>query len=159
LAAVNDAYLGTFLFFLHELDGDPAVLDEAEAALRAASAADLPAPEQARTLSMLSAVHLNRYRHTHQDEDLDESVTFGRRAVAVDPDAPVAARLGNLGNALRLRFDLAGDLADLDEAISVLVDALVRTPLGHPDHDRLAQQLRSAQLERNRHPALGVKQS
>ncbi len=41
--------------------------------------------------------------------------------------------LSNLGNALQARFERTGQLADLDEAITLFRDAVAATPVGHPE--------------------------
>jgi tetratricopeptide (TPR) repeat protein len=145
--AMNLAALGTLLIQQHEVDSDRAVLDESVRVLRAA--ADLGGTDAPRAMSMLSVAYLTRYRLDGALEDLDESVALGRRALAAAADDPALPDwLGNLGNALRLRFLRLGDLADADAAVEVSRRALELTPVGHADRARASHTLGSVLLDR-----------
>ncbi|MGC0327681.1 tetratricopeptide (TPR) repeat protein [Streptomyces sp. SAI-170] len=69
--------------------------------------------------------------------DLDEAIHYGREAVCAtaSTDHPdIAARLNNLGLALRLRHELTGAPGDLDEAVRFGREAVRATvPADHPD--------------------------
>jgi hypothetical protein len=56
---------------------------------------------------------------------------ISRGTSAGHPDAPIG--LSNLGNVLRLRYIRVGEMANLDEAITLYRQAVMGTPEDHPD--------------------------
>ena len=56
--------------------------------------------------------------------------------------------LSNLGTALLARFERTGQLADLDQALTVSREAVDATPAGHPDRPRHLSNLGTALLAR-----------
>jgi Tfp pilus assembly protein PilF len=85
--------------------GDPAVLDEALGAYRAAlEAMPTTSPERAAVLANLSMGLVNRHAATGDPANLDEAVTATRQAVEL-PAADRPGRLLTLANALATRGD------------------------------------------------------
>src|SRR4029077_20560668 len=72
-------------------------------------------------LSNLGVALHARFAHLGRQADLDQAITFFRRADAVvaadHPDRP--RMLASLGRALAERFERTGQQADLDQAIEV----------------------------------------
>jgi hypothetical protein len=77
-----------------------------------------------------------RYEHTRQVDDLTTAIAIGQDIIAAMPhEQPnYAARLSELGLALRLHFERTGILTDLDRAIDVLHQAVEDTTTARPDH-------------------------
>ncbi|MGW1619568.1 CHAT domain-containing protein [Streptomyces sp. NPDC002172] len=128
-------------------------VDAAKEAVRLTPADD---PERAGFLSNLGLVLRTRYelfqegdREGRREEDgegdaerrergaeyIDESIEASREALTRTPSdhAERAARLSNLGLALRKRYEGRGDLTDLDEAIEKGRDAVGLLSPDHPD--------------------------
>jgi len=78
---------------------------------------------------------------------LEESIRLCAEALQEAP-APDTELLVNLGDALRARFDLANDLADLDDAIGYLTLAAQLTPAGNADLHAVLSYLGDALLAR-----------
>ena len=156
--------LGVALRARLERTGVLADLDEAITVGRQAVAAT-PGdhPDLAWYLSNLSAALSLRSGRTGALADLNEAITAGRQAVAATPeDHPErAGMLSNLAAVLRARFeptgmmanlllslrawnDRAGILADLDEIVSILRQAVAATPEGHPALPKMLSNLSNA---------------
>ncbi|MCX2728986.1 CHAT domain-containing protein [Saccharopolyspora sp. NFXS83] len=81
----------------------------------------------------LGAALLRRYQRTGSPQDLDEGITHLRRgADGLADGEPRRNALCHLASALRLRFEQAGDLADLEAGIGELVGVLGVLTAGHP---------------------------
>ncbi|MFZ3493200.1 CHAT domain-containing protein [Streptomyces sp. 5.8] len=125
--------------------------------LRALALLPAGAPNRAAVLATLSNAHLARYEHTAHRPHLDEAVAIQREAL----DATTAgalerpALLGNLASLLRLRHDAGGGtgLADADEAVGLLRQALALRPERSDFHRTTAHQL--AEALRSRAETLG----
>ena len=129
------AELGRALLARFERFGDPADLEEAVAASRAAVAA-AAAHERAEHLSDLSDLLRIRFVHAGDEQDLAEAVTAGRAAVAEAPadDPGLSGWQCNLANALCLLHRHTGARADLDEAVALLRNTVAATTPDDPDH-------------------------
>jgi hypothetical protein len=148
--AISLANLGVFLLAQFEREGTQALLDEAARTLRGALDEEVSGPDRGRALSVLGAVHQARFREYRTVADLDEAVDLARRAVDESaPDDPsIADWLGNLCNALRLRYIQFGVPDDIHAAVDAARQAFERTPLQHADRSRAGQNLAGALLER-----------
>jgi hypothetical protein len=91
--------------------------------------------DDARALAARGIRAFSEYLLTGRPEVLDVAVTAFQGAVAATPPGhpDLAWYLSNLGNSLRLRFERAGDIADLDAAVEAGRQAGDATPPGHPD--------------------------
>ncbi|CUA71530.1 DNA double-strand break repair Rad50 ATPase [Pyrococcus horikoshii OT3] [Rhizoctonia solani] len=92
-------------------------------------------------LDKQGSFHLDRFRSTGELEDLEKSIQYRARALALTaeghPDIPT--RLASLGEAYTDRFERLDQLEDLEKSIEFKSRALALTPAGHPDMpDRLA---------------------
>ncbi|MCA1191106.1 CHAT domain-containing protein [Saccharopolyspora sp. 6V] len=117
------------------LAGDPRSDDESIDVFReAARAASRGGGTEAAELRInLGAALLRRYQRNGSAQDLDEGITHLRRGA--DGLADGEARRGalcHLASALRLRFEQAGDLADLEAGIGELIGVLGVLSPGHP---------------------------
>lgn len=113
--------------------GDPAVLDEAVRAGRAAvEAQPEPGPERATALDNLSNVLRMRFQLARDGADIDEAVRHSRAALELtgpgDPNR--SPYLNNLSVALQLRSIHQDDEGPLDEALRSAAQA-VRTSRGN----------------------------
>lgn len=103
----------------------------------------------ARGHGLACAAFYNRYLLSGVRADLEESVVRGRRALDVlDDDAGLADTLGNVANAMRLRYELLSDAADLDEAVELCRRAVEITPPKGADRVLVCANLSSALRER-----------
>ncbi|KAJ7434956.1 CHAT domain-containing protein [Mycena latifolia] len=85
---------------------------------------------RAHLLNILGDICFQRYHTSQVMEELNQAVCAYADAVR---DSPVAATLlGDLGVALRHRFERLGELHDINKSVSVLRDALDFTPESHP---------------------------
>jgi tetratricopeptide (TPR) repeat protein len=108
------------------LDGDSADLDAAIAALRAVTELQ---PDKVAVVVNLATLHRSRFRALGQPADLAAAEHLLRRVYAPDGDPAVA---GGLGLTLARQFETVGGEATLDEAITLLTDAVDRTPARDP---------------------------
>src|SRR5712691_10785758 len=78
---------------------------------------------------------LRRYQATRQGEDLNQALEIGQEAVRQSrQDSQEQSRsLYILGNGLRERYNLTGDLADLERALQAWGQAIEQTPPGSLD--------------------------
>ena len=107
-----------------DADADPAGLEDAVAAARAALQAAATDRDRATGAGILGTALLSRYAVAADPDDIEAAVAQHGRALELTttPSArPV--RLSNLGIALLARYDLSGDIGDVDEAIDVLEQA------------------------------------
>jgi hypothetical protein len=124
-------FLPEVLSALFEEKGDRSLLDEAIEILegrRSRTSAPQTLSEIERNLGFML---LRRYGHSHDREDLVRAIEACRSALTRDPTDRNARAdiLGNLGTDLRLRFELDGNLTDLQESIACLTEALeIRGP-------------------------------
>lgn len=90
--------------------------------------------------------HLSRYECSATAEDLDEAVTFARRAADMTPadDPFLPARLSNLGAILRTAFDVGGDTELLAEAVGIGERSLELTRPDEPARTRRLSNLCAA---------------
>ncbi|UXY27237.1 CHAT domain-containing tetratricopeptide repeat protein [Streptomyces sp. HUAS TT20] len=134
--------------------------DAVDAAREAVSLTPADHPDRAGLLSNLGLVLRTRYEILHEGdgggrreeaedgdgdgdgdlrergaEDIDEAIEAGREALSRTPrdHSERAARLSNLGLALRIRFEERGAATDLDEAIDKGRDAVGLLSPDHPD--------------------------
>lgn len=114
--------------------------------------AELETPAGARGLYLLGAAHYERHELDGSRDDLERSVTIGRRAVALTPDGDpgLADALGNLGSALRLRHRLTSAPADLEEALRLCRRAVDVTPADHAERPGTCLNLGATLRERYR---------
>ncbi|CAE7230855.1 unnamed protein product [Rhizoctonia solani] len=92
-------------------------------------------------LDRLGCSYLNIFRHHGNLSDLDKSIEYYSRAVALTPDGHpgISDRLACLGVAHADRFRCLGHLGDLEKWIECDSRAVALTPDGHPNiSDRLA---------------------
>lgn len=117
-----------------DLGGDPADLENAIAAARAAVAL---ARTNAGYLSALSSVLLARFQAFAGTADLDEALSCARIATSLPPtrSSDGEKSLVNLAAALRSRYELFGAMDDLTESIELERSALA---LSKPGEDRKA---------------------
>jgi hypothetical protein len=109
-------------------DGGATAVLELWAWARASAAMTLADPVARTAYRRIGDLYLDRFRREGERSCLDRAVDAFQLAVLLGavPTAPVITApddrgrncLGLLGLALRLRFDVAGDVADLDRAIS-----------------------------------------
>ncbi len=121
IAATNLGHVESDRFLA---SADPAHLDLAERAYRIALEHTTPrSPRLPARRAQLAAVGVERWRFGGGPAVLDRAVALLEQAVAESGRAPApAVAVHNLGTALGERFELRGDLRDLDRAISLLAD-------------------------------------
>ena len=121
LSALAEAYANRFAYA-----GELGDLDEAISVGRQALAAAPDShPGQVGCLSNLGIALHHRFEHVGDTGALDEAVAVQRRAVQATPAGPRRARfLNNLGNVLRVRFTVASKMADIQESVTVLGEAV-----------------------------------
>ncbi len=137
------------------LDGmaGPIDADRAIGLLRkAVDATRIPHPHRPRYLSSLGvALHL-RFQLTGDAADLDAAIDALREAIALAeraypnwpsylPTLGLTVYLANLALVLHSRFDLAGNVTDLDNAVTAVTNAIALTSAEHPDRPRFLAQL------------------
>lgn len=108
-----------------------------------------PASGAASQWGQLAVVALETAMAYSDERFLETSINAGRRAVALgqaDPDRPM--HLSNLCSALRFAFTVTGDLAALNEAVSIGEQAVSAVPQGHPDQTTYLANLGTIQRER-----------
>ncbi|MER7948908.1 hypothetical protein ABTY59_16120 [Streptomyces sp. NPDC096079] len=123
-------------------DPDLSDLDSAVELFTAAAAARQEQASGARDLADAGQVLLTRYGFTEDRGDLDGAVVKFREAVALSPDSPSC--LLQLGRALRGRFAVAADPADLTEALASLRTADRVAPPDDPERGRIHEYLGAA---------------
>jgi tetratricopeptide (TPR) repeat protein len=92
-------------------------------------------PECLSSVLRLSHLLEERFRTHGSSEDLDDAITYLRRALElVGPDSTdFPDLLGYLGSLLSTRFDQSGKCSDLDQALPYHRQAIELTPVGHGD--------------------------
>ncbi|MDG6106955.1 CHAT domain-containing protein [Dactylosporangium aurantiacum] len=140
------ANLGNALQRRFELTGDMQDLTAAVAAGRAAvestPAGHLDRP--GRQASLANTL-LTRFLRTGDRDDLDDAIATGGEAVAAADGHPNSGMyLSNLGTAFQVRFDWAGQLADLSTAVDLLRRAVSATPPDHVDRPARLSNLSTA---------------
>ncbi|MEU8614016.1 hypothetical protein AB0C29_39120, partial [Actinoplanes sp. NPDC048791] len=145
------ATLAAVLGTLFEVDGRPEDLTAAVAAAREAVAArDPDRMSRAGHLTNLGNLLRIRYEHYRSRDDLDEAVAVCAEALALAPDRrQVAAMWSNSSAALRERFRLARDPADLTAAIDAARHGVDAAPPGDPYFAPNAIHLGCALLDRH----------
>ncbi|GAB2840975.1 CHAT domain-containing protein [Actinocorallia aurea] len=132
------SHLDAALLLRYLAAGAPADLADAERhARRVLELAGPGHAERAVFLSTLVAVLRARFDLGGDGRaTLDEMVGLAEEAVRLAPDVvPLRSRrLSALGEALSLRYEVAGDFADLREAIAVRRAAVDACPAAHPEH-------------------------
>jgi tetratricopeptide (TPR) repeat protein len=142
--------------------GDGAALDEAiELVREAVNTTSEGHPDRSERMSFLGNCLLIRFEHAGRDADLDEALELGRQTVKEvsvatprrgrvlmshvsslqakfgrspnDEALREAGRLATLANSLHANFKRAGEVADLDEAITASRRALEVAPASDPD--------------------------
>jgi tetratricopeptide (TPR) repeat protein len=157
MVAVDAERRQALLFFLgrHELFGDRESLDQAIELLRELASA-APGPPDADLLNILCGKLWERFGHTGNLRDLDESIDRMRELVQrldeADPRYP--GLLHNLGLGLSERFRRLLQPADLDEAIrhyqSAIAVGIARGAVSPLWRNNLANALRDrAHLDRD----------
>nr|BFE57425.1 CHAT domain-containing protein [Dactylosporangium thailandense] len=109
----------------------PALLDRAIRLLREAAARG-SGPQRAVYLVNLCSAQQNRFRATGDVSAVDEAVAAGSEAVRVAAAEVLPAAEGNLGAALRLRYETLGRDADLAAAVEHGRAALAAAPPDDP---------------------------
>lgn len=94
-------------------------LDECIDAAEAEVSEPTAGTSHAEAKTMLSGLYLVRYQVTGRSIDLDRAIGYSRDAAFDEQAHDRAARLSNLGLALQARYESAGHLSDLDEAIAL----------------------------------------
>ena len=126
---------------------DRAALEEAVDLYRIACEAAPDHPLHGNWLVNLGWALRERGERVTDPSAVDEAIAAARGALAtagLQPRSPSPdrARLSNdLAQALRSRFEIRGEIADLAEAIDLLRTALSTTPDGHPDRARYESNL------------------
>ena len=113
--------LGTSLLALYLQATDTRTLDEAVRLLRAAVAATPagdPARGQQRRASLAVALS-GVFERDRAEPALDEAIELLRSVIDAQGDAPSPVYISNLVHDLLLKFELAGRLADLEQAIGL----------------------------------------
>jgi hypothetical protein len=90
-------------------------------------------PDRSGHLALISSILLNRFHTTESRADLDEAISFLRKAFAeaVPDDEHRWLYLANLGRALVARSRNFAVPDDADEGIAALQDAIRHFPTGH----------------------------
>jgi tetratricopeptide (TPR) repeat protein len=142
--------LGASLTARYALTGDSFDADEATAAFR--KGADLT-PADPLTQQNLAQALLDLYQRTGEPRHLHDSIDAARRTAA---DAPATGgplrrhALGTLATALLARFNLLGELDDLDTAITLGEEAVRLQPAGSPKRPARLGSLANAYATRYR---------
>ncbi|MET7403764.1 hypothetical protein ABZS66_60875, partial [Dactylosporangium sp. NPDC005572] len=128
------ANLGGALWRRYVRDGDPAALDEAVRAARAAvEATPADHPDRPMYLSNLSGMLARQDDSARDPAAMREAVDCAREAVERTapghPDRPM--RLSNLGLVLRYHWEHHGEPGALDAAVQAAREAVATTPDGH----------------------------
>ena len=84
-------------------------------------------------LDELATAVCSRYRLLHQEEDLQESIELYGKLLENQPVGEQGTSLSVLSLLLDNRFDRSGNPEDLERAISILLQLLVRRPSPHPE--------------------------
>jgi tetratricopeptide (TPR) repeat protein len=135
--------LGADLSRRYEVNGSSADLERAiEVGEQALAATPPDHPWRAARLTNLGIASQRRFERTRSLSDLRRAVELGEQAVAATPaDHPYraprpnpqrAARLSNLGAALRLCFENGGSRDDLDRAVQIGQQAVAAAPNDDP---------------------------
>lgn len=149
--------LGVLLLLRYEDDSAPGDLDAAVDRFRQAlGLLGDDHPDAGMHFNNLSTALAARTRLHGDDDELDEAVEAGRRAVREDgPAHQRVLRLSNLGAALYARYTRDGVLADLDADIDHQREAQHLVPPQHPERAGLLSNLATALTER--HEVLGIR--
>jgi len=127
--------------------GDPSAVEESLALLGVLSLADISDPSlRARALSAHSTARFAMYQVKRNPADLAAAIDRCREAVTADGETGTAATASpaNLAEMLRVRYELDGDQADLDEVILLLEGLLYDASAAAPDRPRQMAALASA---------------
>jgi hypothetical protein len=98
---------------------------------RAVAGAPADDPYRATYLAKLGSAWLHRFVWKGTPTDVDAAIDVIRAARQLGPGTP--ATLTNLAMALRMRFEVAGDDADLDQAVELALEAADSSPVDDPD--------------------------
>ncbi|MFI6597565.1 CHAT domain-containing protein [Nonomuraea sp. NPDC050536] len=84
-------------------------------------------------------LHIARFTQTGELKEMERATAAMRKAVALtsEEDPAYPGRLADLGDSLSQTFDITGERAFLEEALSVLDRALRTAPPGHPGAGRV----------------------
>ncbi|MGP4087516.1 CHAT domain-containing protein, partial [Streptomyces sp. KR55] len=116
--------LAEVLVWHFEFGGDPEPLERAVALLRSLiDDGSLPETDRADVQGEL-AMALRLHVELRWDGPLLDEAIEAARAATRRPSPKLHAHLGTLGTLLRIRFDHTGELAALDEAVQVYLEAL-----------------------------------
>lgn len=122
--------LANCLYLRFDRTGELGDIEEAIEAVQRAIAAE---PGEAQHYLVFAMLTLGRHEHTGGRADLDAAVTAGRRALELSALRPGgnAGAMNNLANALRRRFQVAGDISDLEAAVALAneVVSISRDPM------------------------------
>lgn len=100
----------------------------------AVNASSLDDADHARSLGLLGLTWRTRFEWSGELADADEAIAMGRKAVRAGADGPDLAQLrASLAGSLGLRFDSTGARDDLNEAITVGMEAVVTAQSDDPD--------------------------
>ncbi|KDN33087.1 hypothetical protein RSAG8_13824, partial [Rhizoctonia solani AG-8 WAC10335] len=109
---------------------DTGVMEESER-----PALDTSTDQSPEDLSKLGWSHLEEFRRLGRLNDLEKSIEYRSRALALTPDGHpnISDRHASLGVSYGNRFQRLGELADLEKAMECDSRALASTPDGHPN--------------------------
>jgi tetratricopeptide (TPR) repeat protein len=149
-------YLAAGYLQRYDLTGRLADLDAAIDLLEESVAVTLPGDGHlgVRLSNLGGALRTRQLRRRRGRRDLDRAVAVFERALEASGEhAPEsAAARGNLGNALKQRYDLTNDVVDLDRAVAEFETALKRISERSPDRPRYLNSLAAALSTRASRP-------
>jgi hypothetical protein len=148
--------LSTTLQHRYIAHGSAADLDAAiEVARLALALEDQAAPQRrARALMLLSALLGTRAEDSGDPGDVDAAVTAGRDALKLVPlEALPASSVHTWALVLRLKYDVYGEAADLEETIRILRDLVASTATPARTRTSATINLAQALLHRSADPA------
>jgi CHAT domain-containing protein/tetratricopeptide (TPR) repeat protein len=147
--------LSLILRHLHERTGGTELAEALEVIRQAATEAPETHKYRSFLLNTLGLVSLEAFEANRQPAVLDECIAAFREASAAAYDtADRAGVLANLSLALRTRYELTGNDADLEHAIRDARSAVALLPLGHPK--RAAGLLQSIRALRTQYVRTGA---
>ncbi|SER29354.1 CHAT domain-containing protein [Actinokineospora terrae] len=130
------------------MKADPA---DAEALVRSARAAVHAVPDSNDMVNALAWALLVRHQLTGGQQDLVEALELTERFLRDGQGAIVAHIAAQRAEALRVRFENTHDIADLDQAVALVREAVAATATGHPVADALRQVLATCLIRRVEH--------